>query len=306
MSNPAEEPNKRIVNGIDKTLDAGLVLEGVHAKIKMADEQIHELCEEIRVFEESQQKCVEHIAYEDRQEFVFVGDAKCPIEWSVRVGDIVHKLRSALDHLVTYLVLSNGNSTDSLSQKHQFPIFRSKEKYHENVEEYLKGVDISARAKICALQPFSAPKDNLSLWSLHCLNIIDKHRYIRIMNAYAFGPPGISLSNGFSLENDLWHFLSNWDRTSRGLEYLQKGLCLFRYRSLDPAFCKENLSLQVTVLFDDAVLAQEDPFVSFEKKPLSQTYSDIADKGPRGSVRLVLEGLHKCVLTSVQDLTRTK
>lgn len=282
--------------------DAKLVLEGVRAKVRMAHEQIHDLCEDIRVFEESQKQYVEHIAYEDRQEFVFTGDAKCPIEWSIRVGDIVHKLRSALDHLVTYLVLSNGNHTNFLSQRHQFPIFQSEPEYLKNVKEYLKGVDGTAETKIHSRQPFNAPVGNLSLWSLHCLNIVDKHRYIRIMNAYALGPPALSLPKESSLERDQYHILSNWDHTPRGFEYLQNRLCLFRYNHSEPAFSKEDLNLQVVVLFDDAVLAQGTPYISFVKKGLTQTFSDIATTGPRGSVNLVLKNLHDRISTLVEEL----
>ena len=282
--------------------DAELVLEGVHTKIRMADEQIRDLCEETRVFKEFQKNCVEHIAYEDRQEFIFTGDPKIPIEWSIRVGDIVHKLRSALDHLVTYLVLSNGNPIGVHSRNNQFPIFQSKEKYLEQVEHNLKGVDDKARAKICAVQPFAAPEDNLSLWSLNCLNIIDKHRYIRIMNAYAFGPPALTLPKESGRELDLYHILRNWDQTPRGFEYLQNGMCLFRYDALEPAFGKDDFSFQVAVLFDDAILAQEEPYVSLERKPIVKTYGDIANKGPRGSVNLVLENLHDRVSTLVEEL----
>ena len=286
--------------------DAELVLEGIHAKIRMANEQIRDLCEEIRVFEEFQQNCVEHIAYEDRQEFVFTGDPKVPIEWSIRVGDIVHKLRSALDHLVTCLVLSNGNPTNSLSQKHQFPIFHSKSEYRKKVGDYLKGVDGTAETKIRSFQPFNPPKDNLSLWSLHCLNIIDKHRYIRIMNAYAFGPAALSLPKEPGRENDQYHILSNWDsRPPRGFEYLQNGMCLFRFNDSEPAFTKDDFSFQVSVLFDDAILAQGKPYISFVKKGLTQTYGEISTKGPRGSVRLVLENLYKFVSTLIQQVAPT-
>ena len=285
--------------------DAELVLEGVRAKIRMADEQIRDLCEEIRAFEESQKQHVEHIAYQDRQEFVFAGDPKCPIEWSIRVGDIAYKLRSALDHLVTHLVLSNGNPISFLTRRHQFPIFQSSQEYLRNVRDYLKGVDGAAESKIHSFQPFNAPKDNLNLWSLHCLNIIDKHRYIRIMNAYAFGPPALTLPKGSSRGDGLNHIVKNLDANPRGLEPLQNGLCLFRYSDPEPAFNKSDFSFQVSVLFDDAVLAQGKPFISLVQNGLSQTYSEIAEKGPRGSVKLVLENLSKIVSTLVEQVAPT-
>ena len=167
-------------------------------------------------------------------------------------------------------------------------------------------MDNTARAKIYALQPFAAPQDNLSLWSLNCLNIIDKHRYIRIMNAYAFGPPALSLPKESGREHDPYHILSNWDSSPpRGFEYLQNRMSLFRYNHSEPAFGKDNFSFQVVVLFDDAILAQEEPSISLERKQLLKTYDDIANKGPRGSVRLVLENLYDRVSTLVEDVSQT-
>jgi hypothetical protein len=43
-----------------------------------------------------------------------------PVRWSVVVGEIIHDLRSALDHLVCQLAIANQNSA---TMGHQFPIF---------------------------------------------------------------------------------------------------------------------------------------------------------------------------------------
>ena len=286
---------------------AQMVLNGVHAKIRLAEVQIKDLCEEIEGFEDAQERCVKRIEYQGGQEFIYTGDPKCPIEWSIRVGDIVHKLRSALDHLVTYLVLSNDYPSSFLNRNHRFPIYRSRNSYCDHVDNDLRGVNEMGKTKIFELQPFNDFASNITLWSLHCLNIIDKHRHIRIVNAFTLGPPSISFPKERDGQVDLFHMAKNLDWTLRGFEPLRSGGCLYRYNDLKPTFAADALDIQVEVLFDDMVLAQREPFISFDERaqPTSKTYSNIESMGPRGSVRLVLERLTKKVLHTVEDLAST-
>lgn len=286
---------------------AQMVLNGVDAKIRLAEVQIKDLCEEIEDFEDAQERCVKRIEYQGGQEFIYTGDPKCPIEWSIRVGDIVHKLRSALDHLVTYMVLSNGHPSSLLNRKHRFPIYRSKDSYCNHVANDLRGVNSIAKAKIFELQPFIDFKENLSLWSLHCLNIIDKHRHLRIMNAYTIGPHSISMPRDSQRQLGLHHIARNLDMTLRGFEPLETGARLYRYDDLQPTLATDDLDIQVEVLFDDMLLAQREPFISFDERaqPTSKTYSNIETMGPRGSVRLVLERLTEKVTRTVEDLAST-
>jgi hypothetical protein len=102
---------------------------------------------------------------------------------SVVVGDVIHNLRSALDHLAWQLVLLDGGQpTDST----QFPIYASATNAKGNPRNVTIQPGIHDQHIIDALikvQPFTEAKyghDPASdpLWIIHRLNIIDKHRLL--------------------------------------------------------------------------------------------------------------------------------
>ena len=81
-----------------------------------------------------------------------------PLRWGVVAGDLVHDLRSALDHLIWQLVLASGAIPDEMNQ---FPIFstgRVEKSQASNRRrrwsDYLHGVPAEATAVIKALQPY--------------------------------------------------------------------------------------------------------------------------------------------------------
>jgi hypothetical protein len=104
---------------------------------------------------------------------------ECPPAWGILVGDFIHNLRSALDHLVWQLVIhETGNPPTTLDT--QFPIFQTEVGYNTRGEPVrLKGVGARAKALIKTLQPFSTGEGtNSPLWHLHELSNFDKHRRI--------------------------------------------------------------------------------------------------------------------------------
>jgi hypothetical protein len=109
-------------------------------------------------------------------------------EWGLVLGDMVHNLRSALDHLVWQLVILNGKKP---RRQNQFPIIGAKNEYwevpadrSESVRDrMLIGVAEDHRAFIDAVQPFNARGDpsSVSKTSLSILSWVsnaDKHRVI--------------------------------------------------------------------------------------------------------------------------------
>jgi hypothetical protein len=108
--------------------------------------------------------------------------------WPLIVGDIVHNLRSALDHLVCQLAILNGNGISCCADTY-FPIcicrsdFR---KAHRTIEPLLT---TEAFEDIEMLQPYNAsnlekdPSFN-NLWIISKLDIIDKHRMLLIVGKY--------------------------------------------------------------------------------------------------------------------------
>ncbi len=111
------------------------------------------------------------------------------IEWAIIAGDVVHNLRSALDHMVCQLSILNDNDI-SCCRDTYFPICICKSdftKAHRFVEPLLSP---EAFAAIQELQPYNAAKlrgvepSVSNLWILSQLDIIDKHRMLVIIGKH--------------------------------------------------------------------------------------------------------------------------
>ena len=127
---------------------------------------------------------IAHEVREDTNEQVWVFRGKtpeAPIEWSVRLGEIFHNLRSTLDHLVWQLVLANGENP---GRQNAFPIVNAEVDW-QNEERKLKGVAPDVKAMTRRLQPYTGginlPFDVSALWTLNSLCNIDKHRYLHLV-----------------------------------------------------------------------------------------------------------------------------
>lgn len=118
---------------------------------------------------------------EEKRLSITLGSADYPhefVEWSVTIGEIVHNLRSALDHLVWQLVRDNGGQP---SRANMFPIvsLENRNNWESVSKNNLKGVSDEMKEKIKGLQTFAglrAPYDVTALSKLHHLSNVDKHR----------------------------------------------------------------------------------------------------------------------------------
>jgi hypothetical protein len=92
------------------------------------------------------------------------------------IGDALHNLRSALDHLAWQLVIKAGNIPTNVTA---FPICDSAKHHQHESRKRLKGMSQNAIDAIDNLKPYKGggDPDNL-LWCLHRLNAIDKHRLL--------------------------------------------------------------------------------------------------------------------------------
>jgi hypothetical protein len=93
-----------------------------------------------------------------------------PIQVSLIIGDAIHNLRSALDHLAYQLVLVNGGSPTRWTC---FPIFDHSAKYKSMDTRKVKGMSQAAINAIDAAKPYQGGND--PLWIVHDLDIADKH-----------------------------------------------------------------------------------------------------------------------------------
>ena len=155
---------------------------GCMAKIERAAQHLETLDEQIRSFLDISTYGVE--AYVNKEtgwrEMKVQVYAAPPVRLGVIVGDVVHNLRSALDHLVFELAGGKGSMT-------QFPIFTRAADYLEPRKDgtvarevMLKGVLARDRAIIDQYQPYqrasSPERDPLSI--LNHLSNTDKHRIV--------------------------------------------------------------------------------------------------------------------------------
>jgi hypothetical protein len=101
------------------------------------------------------------------------------------IGDCIHNLRSALDHLVYQLAVLNGSSA-SAAEKTAFPICLREtgpNGFNDRVRTSLKPfVSAAALAEIENSQPYRAYSvpNEADIWVLHKLDIIDKHRLLLV------------------------------------------------------------------------------------------------------------------------------
>ena len=164
------------------------IIDGVRAKMLRAQQQLTCLEGDITRYGQfvEGQICHEVDVAAGRQTWVYRGENDVPVEFSVRVGEVIHNLRSSLDHLITQLVLENGQQPTT---RNAFPIFRSKEQYEKDAKRMLQGLHEAARTRIESLQPFKKHGFiGSQLWMLHCLSNVDKHLCLNMTSTYMRGP----------------------------------------------------------------------------------------------------------------------
>lgn len=124
--------------------------------------------------------------------------APVPVDVATISGDLVHNLRSALDHLIWQLVIANGGKPEEKPRAYAFPIWDSKAEYETQFPGKAHGISKSALNLLRRLQPYKGG-DGDALWRIHHLDIVDKHRLLLTVN---------TAQTGITLVGD--HLL--WDR----------------------------------------------------------------------------------------------
>lgn len=111
-------------------------------------------------------------------------DPPIPDTLPMIIGDAVHNLRSALDHLACALAeLENPTASETGHFGVEFPIYITEGEFNRRGAAKIKKLATAAHDEIKSLQPYHAGDDARlqRLWVLHQLDIIDKHRQISIM-----------------------------------------------------------------------------------------------------------------------------
>lgn len=164
------------------------LLASCHAKIARAKETLDCLDAEIQSLLSQEPKPYEitqRLTNNGRQyQVVVVGAFDIPSRLSVIAGEIVHQLRSSLDHLVCALVASQGGS---FTRNHQFPICSSIKRFADSrARGAIDGVSVTAEEIIRSVQPYTSdtPQDTI-LAVLQRFDNIDKHQLLLIVSAAA-------------------------------------------------------------------------------------------------------------------------
>jgi hypothetical protein len=170
-------------------------IEGVRLKIKRADKYLKELDGELARFFQDE---VYGATIDFKQDgpnsgwvTITVAIRKRPRdEWGLIVGDYIHNLSSALDHLVWQLRRLNGGRR---ARRSGFPAARSRWRFaYDDIEAMLAGLSERHRAMIEGLQPFRG-WDRARFHPLvviRRLSSIDKHRFVHPVHVWvAANPP---------------------------------------------------------------------------------------------------------------------
>ncbi len=164
----------------------------IRLKLSRAEKHICDLDSAIRLFCESKPYILtakpHRIAELDHISFIVESVQPIPSDISLIIGDTVHNLRSALDHLAYQLVLANGESP---SRNTEFPIGDPAKEYTTSIHGgKIHGMASEAKDIIRSIQPSNT--GNMTLWNLHTLDIADKHRLLvtahQRLEQWAAGP----------------------------------------------------------------------------------------------------------------------
>ena len=172
-----------------------VTLEGVNAKLQRAQDQIEQLSRDIASSCEAQRVLFSEELRPDVGDkvWIFRGETPIiPIEYSIRFGEIIYNLRSALDQLVWQLVHANYKAP---SHRNEFPIFDDESRFDQAVKTKLEGVSQQSLARIKEMQPFSKDDKWSALKTLHVLCNIDKHRSV-IFPYYALDRCSVTYHGG--------------------------------------------------------------------------------------------------------------
>jgi hypothetical protein len=169
---------------------------GIFEKLKRADENILILKAEIDAFTKAgDYPVLPHPDHEMWQEAVDYHKNKLiPKRFSVLAGEIVHHLRSSLDHIVWHF--SNETARVKAQNTIEFPFFKKKPSGRalDRYDGKIQGItDPGVRDLIEKLQPYNVGADDPDdfLLIVHDMDRFDKHRELVIVHptAYVTVPP---------------------------------------------------------------------------------------------------------------------
>lgn len=95
-----------------------------------------------------------------------------PISLSIRIGELLYNLRSALDNLVCALVRMERGTYAASCSGNSFPIHTNRDAFDAESARVLRGVPSQARTLIQGLQPYNRGSGTADLDPLSILNVL--------------------------------------------------------------------------------------------------------------------------------------
>jgi len=194
-------------------------LSGVEAKRARATDHLNTLFDATREFIESEPYVVTEKFDAERNRFIYNVAARRdpPESIGVILGDVVHNLRSALDHLVWQLVLLYGNHP---GRWNQFPIYSGRQDFLTDVVHAERGPlhgipqDSKAWTLIEQAQPYRRGKGRKThaLAVLRELSNEDKHRVVLQTLVSTRTPDDTAKVLSFDIERDIASIEAIWVR----------------------------------------------------------------------------------------------
>jgi hypothetical protein len=227
-------------------------LDGCREKVVRAGDHLEALKREILRFTDDQGYVfpVEHDPQTREQVVRLRAKRRPPLDppthLGIVVGDVMHNLRSALDHLVWQLAVIG----DGPGERNQFPIFDSPKVFEAKRPTYLHGVRPEHGTVIEGYQPYKGLPEGRSLTLLAKFNDVDKHRVVHSGIRFGkLGPDSITISN-----------IRSADVRAPAFSYLIDGAELYRIAAaeiIDP-----SQEVEVHTRIPSAIAFGEVPFAA--------------------------------------------
>jgi hypothetical protein len=151
---------------------------GIRLKIERAKQHIRDLDAAISAFLRDHPYTLgakPHPMSQIRHTTLYVAEVKAvPDDISLIIGDAIHNLRSALDYLMWQLVEAAGGTP---GKSIYFPISETAQQYQSTIgNREIQKISPSALDIIESVQPYVT--HDQTLWLIHQLDIVDKHRLL--------------------------------------------------------------------------------------------------------------------------------
>ena len=159
-------------------------LDGPRLKCERAKEHLDNLTAEIAAYYSRKPYAISRDVHPEdptRQVFRLNVREEPPLRLGIILGDVVHNLRSALDHLAFQLALVHTPMmTPKEETRIEFPIYKDSTLFNTEGLRKIDKLSPAAQNEIKSLQPYHRGKDAELhfLWLVHSADIIDKHRQI--------------------------------------------------------------------------------------------------------------------------------